>query len=616
MVGGIILAVVGFGLLVFVHELGHFLVAKWVGIRVDAFSLGFGYVLLKKTFKGTEYRLSLVPLGGYVKMEGQDDAHPDLPSSDSPTDFRNKKPWEKAAVISAGVIMNGIFGCLIFAVAFLGGVDFPSPEIGSLIPGSPAEEAGLQPGDIIQAVDGASIVAFNDYAQEVAVSSGPIEITYLRNGVTKKATVTPAYNESLGMQYTGIFPAVDLAVPDKASAAYQAGLRSNDRIVEINGYRIEKENDFRNILSFWPRGQEIRFVVERAQGSVKGEATVPLENVEIVPFIPTILPGNKDSLMLGLSILQNKISAITEDALPLVSQTFQPGDRIVRCNDRKIACQSQLITALLAGLDREVTIEVDRAGERVSMNLGMLNLEERMSLSVSSMEFEDEGEQGFIGLDTDFPDSPAEKAGIRNGDRLLRFNNEPLNSFTDLLNKLAKTRKDIAGTYVIERDGQELVFYLIPAPKEREEPVCSFEVRTYTYRESNPFIACVVGVKRSVMTVSAILRTISSIFTGTLSSSAIGGPILIAQIAYKTARVDFFYFLYFIAMVSINLGIVNLLPVPVLDGGHLVFIILEKIKGSPVSEKVQGYAQWVGLAAIGLLIIFLFYNDIMRTIRL
>jgi regulator of sigma E protease len=180
---------------------------------------------------------------------------------------------------------------------------------------------------------------------------------------------------------------------------------------------------------------------------------------------------------------------------------------------------------------------------------------------------------------------------------------------------MEQARKDIASTFVIDRAGERQTFYIQPAPKDQAEPICEFVIKTYTFREHNPFVACAVGVKRSLMTASAIIRTLTSLVTGKLSTTTLGGPIFIAQIAYKTARVDFFYFLYFIALVSINLGIVNLLPIPVLDGGHLVFILFEKIKGSPVSEKVQGYAQWVGLAAIGLLIIFLFYNDIMRTLK-
>ncbi|MHC4862138.1 MAG: site-2 protease family protein, partial [Planctomycetota bacterium] len=129
--------IVGIGLLIFVHELGHFLVAKWNKVRVEAFSLGFGPVLWGFWKGETHYRLSLVPLGGYVKMAGGDAPTADY-ESDDPGEFPNKSVPVRIAVYSAGVIMNAITGIVLFIAAFNIGVPLPAPVAGIVQPGSPA----------------------------------------------------------------------------------------------------------------------------------------------------------------------------------------------------------------------------------------------------------------------------------------------------------------------------------------------------------------------------------------------------------------------------------------------------------------------------------------------
>ena len=128
----VILVIVGIGLLIFIHELGHFLVAKKIGVKVHAFSLGFGPALIRKQIGDTDYRISIIPLGGYVKLAGEQ-------REDSNTgedwEFMSKKPWQRAAVLVAGVTCNTILAFIAFIIAFRVGVPFITAEIGQALPG-------------------------------------------------------------------------------------------------------------------------------------------------------------------------------------------------------------------------------------------------------------------------------------------------------------------------------------------------------------------------------------------------------------------------------------------------------------------------------------------------
>ncbi len=143
-------AFIGFSLLILVHELGHFLAAKWMGVTVEIFSLGFGPVLLRKKWGGTEYRLSLVQIGGYVKMAGEE-PQPDRPPA--PGDFYAKSVGQRAFVFVAGVTMSLVFGFLVFILAYRVGVPVMPAVVGYAEPGSPAWKIGLRAGDVIRKID-------------------------------------------------------------------------------------------------------------------------------------------------------------------------------------------------------------------------------------------------------------------------------------------------------------------------------------------------------------------------------------------------------------------------------------------------------------------------------
>ncbi len=183
------------GVLIFFHELGHFLVAKYFGITVLKFSLGFGPKLLGKKIGETEYLISAVPLGGYVKMLGENDDEEEDPIADEDLErsFSHKPAIQRIAVVGAGPVFNLLLALLIFCISFgASGMQVLTTEIGQVREGSPARKAGLQKGDLIVSVDDVQTDTWPQLKEVVAENRGePIKITLLRNGDSLTVTVTP-----------------------------------------------------------------------------------------------------------------------------------------------------------------------------------------------------------------------------------------------------------------------------------------------------------------------------------------------------------------------------------------------------------------------------------------
>ena len=239
----ILLIILGFGLLIFVHELGHFFAAKWARIRTEGFAIGFGPVacsyrlgvgfrigsteadvvkrlgrpaiecsseeLAAAGIGETEYSLRILPLGGFVRMLGQDDIDPGATSKD-PNSFNSKPIYKRMIVVSAGIVMNLILAIVLFLAAFLVGVKFNAPVVGSVMPGEPAAASGIQPGDTIVAIDGDPARTFADVQIAFAMSSPgstlEVELTDPDSTKTRTVKVAPEKNESTGLLGIGITP--------------------------------------------------------------------------------------------------------------------------------------------------------------------------------------------------------------------------------------------------------------------------------------------------------------------------------------------------------------------------------------------------------------------------
>ncbi len=190
------------GLLIFVHELGHFAVAKWCGIRVETFSLGFPPKMIGFRKGETEYCISWIPLGGYVKMAGEKPEEEDIQGR--PYEFMSKPIWQRALVIFAGPAMNYVLTVvLLFAIYFFQGepINDPSAKIGLVVAGEPAAAAGLQPGDMIIGVDDSTVASFNDMYRLITNRPGEqVNLSWLRGNDTMSAFVTTRVDTAMDMQ--------------------------------------------------------------------------------------------------------------------------------------------------------------------------------------------------------------------------------------------------------------------------------------------------------------------------------------------------------------------------------------------------------------------------------
>jgi regulator of sigma E protease len=191
MIISILSAIVVLGILIFVHELGHFLFAKYFGVGVEAFSLGFGPKIFARKVGETEYRISAFPLGGYVKMVGEN-IDDELPEEDRERSFLAKKPLQRMAIVAAGPCFNLIFAYLIFIVVCMIGIPTATSKIGEVLKDKPAARAGLKEGDRVTSIDGQSINRWNDLAQLISASGGkPLAITAVRDGKPFSVRITP-----------------------------------------------------------------------------------------------------------------------------------------------------------------------------------------------------------------------------------------------------------------------------------------------------------------------------------------------------------------------------------------------------------------------------------------
>jgi regulator of sigma E protease len=228
------------GVLIFVHELGHFLVARWYGVRVLTFSLGFGPKILKLVRGGTEYCISAVPLGGYVKMAGENSQDERV---GAPDEFLSKSKWIRFQVYLAGPLMNVVLAVVILTIVLAGGADVPkytsaAPVIGSVADGSPAAKAGIQAGDRIVSVDGRDVPTWD--AMQMAVlpkANQQLSIVIARGGAQQSLTVVPASETKYELGTLGVGPVLRPQVVNvrPGMPAERAGLRRGDVIVSVAG---------------------------------------------------------------------------------------------------------------------------------------------------------------------------------------------------------------------------------------------------------------------------------------------------------------------------------------------------------------------------------------------
>lgn len=543
--------VVLLGALIFVHELGHFIVAKLLRVKVVRFSIGFGPRLFGFIHGETEYQIAALPLGGYVKMAGDDPGEPVAPE-DRGRGFLEQKPWRRFCIAAAGPAMNLAFPVVIYFAIGLAqnGKLVPGPSIGAISPGTPAAEAGLEPGDRILSVTAPGGVArpvryFADLRDLVSPHPGErLTIELERNGKRlPPVTIVPAReaeSDPVETRYRGVIGvtatySAAIVAPVVAGAA--GPLQPFDLVVEAGGSKIGHAGDLAR-------------VVDKA-----------------------------DCAPLDMRVMREDVTPLPGAALSVFSSVDL--QKVPTCVDGKPAwaLTDPVVSTFVGAVERG---------------------------------------------------SPADRAGLRRGDAIAAVNGKPVRSFRDI-NSHASAFEPGARVELSLTDGRAVT--LVPEQRvtvdeltrePRHRLVLGFlpgyptMVRPEALVvDSLPLRLGVVEVMRGALTsVNRVVRltmlALGGVLTGQISFKTLGGPIMLFSLAGQAAEEGVQSFLFMMALISINLGIMNLLPIPVLDGGHIVTCLLEAVTRRPLSLRAREIANLVGIILLVMLMMAVFKNDIAR----
>ncbi len=638
----------GLGLVIFFHELGHFAVAKWCGVLVERFSIGFGPILWSFKRGDTEYALSAIPFGGYVKMLGQDDMDPSQLSLEEiaadPKSYSAKPVWQRMAIISAGVIMNILTGLVFFAIAFNNGVQTRPARLGPVVVGKPAWKAGLRTGDLITRINGRECSDFGDIMRGVALTTGDVEIEGIyRDNKTFKKILTPDKTDTRRM--IGVAPSWDVrlaALTDENGPCTIAGtpagevheLRPRDRIVEAGGQPVKSFAELQELL-IERRDEELDFVSER--GSAGKTERIPIK------------VGPNRFRTLGLSMAIETISAVETNS-PADIEGLRVKDRIIRVDGQDVGLTLDPIELpdyfqKKHGQDVEIvyTREIDSgAVKEFTAKLTPRNRSgwtDRFELKGSPLSVPSIGVAFHITTQVlkVEPESPA--AGkISPNDRIMAVElfvppGTPDDGFTASLGSLkfeaseqqpniwaqAVWMMQIAPTRHarLTVTSQEKTHIVELEPTRNPKSDHFFPDRGFVFDDESMIqkadslgAAFGMAADKTQTTGVEIYLTLRSFICGALSYKELHGPIGIAQVAQQFATQGLSPLLLFLGFLSVNLAVLNFLPIPVLDGGHMVFLCWEAVTRKRPSERVLIAATYCGMAFILGLMILVFYLDV------
>lgn len=604
MFGNILLTAVGIGMLIFVHELGHFLAARLAGVRVEVFSLGFGSRLCGFVWRGTDFRLSLVPFGGYVMVAGQDPSDDRYPPEEC---LWSKSVGQRALFWSGGVLMNALTALILFPIVFSVGVDFPAPVVGAVAHGSPAWEARIEAEERIVTVAGKAVHSFDQVRMEVALAGNRPTTLLLRrpDGSERTVTVRPRWNGDDGLWGIGLAVAIDPQKPPSVlllgdCALATAGVKSEDEILAIDGKPVDATTAHERLLT---SGPELALRVRR------GSTELDLRYQPAVAKAPRIGVAPAETVVAGV-----------RQGVPLLERLDLRRDDLVLQVDGKVFAGGPLPV----GDGEQLRILVAREG-RTQLLQTHCTPAERQSLRENVVL-----KVGAAMALVPTEGSPAQLAGMQPGDLLVAVDGAPSRSFDDLRERVEESagkplrltmqRAIAAGDDLFDtstkdiRRPQTVELTITPAIQDIPDPMVRvFATERSELVQATSFgNALQLGTAQSLDLVKQIYLTLKRMLTGDVGAKNLGGIIRISQVGYQAAKRGMAWFVFLLAMLSVNLGFINLLPVPVLDGGHLLFLLIEKVKGSPVNARVLGYSQVLGLVFVLLLVLLVTFNDIVR----
>jgi regulator of sigma E protease len=545
------------GSLVIFHELGHYLVGRWCGVAIEKFSIGFGHRILSFRRGQTDYLIGWIPLGGYVKFYGST-RNEDVPDHITGQLYWNSPVWKRFLIVSAGPFANFLLAFFVFWGMVMHGIEHPPATVGDVIEGGRAQIAGILPGDRFIRVDDKEIQGWSD-----------IERIFQKN-------------------------------PERPLLA----------VIERKGQVIEK-----NVIPEAVRGRSVFGSVSQI-----GRVGVALSYPSAVV---TILSGQSPLAQAGLHTgdrLETWVDATAQQRkIHGLHETFELFTEWKRSGHSPVKV-----------IVRPVLITDDAKGRPVEQ---AQNESREIELNVKSWP--------EVGSDT--PRQYAARLGAADshltigvsrgsvkelllpGDRLVDWNRVPLRNIFHLQEIMENWRAPEVSVK-IARGFTEMTLLLPLKPLEIQLPegavtayVLDVSMLGQTTmpdpdlrQERNPFKAAVLAVDEAYQQTSMMVISLWQVISGAVPAKALGGPMMIAKVAGDSARAGGLAFLASMAVISINLGLVNLFPIPVLDGGQLILLGAEAIKRRPLEESTVENFQKLGFVIVMSLVVLAMYNDLSR----
>ncbi len=687
----LLLVILGFGAIVFVHELGHFLAARWAGIRVLAFAIGFGPAVFSfrkglgirrgstedavramgdpaaRGISATEYRFNALPFGGYVKMLGQDDLDPTA-ISDAKDSYQNAPVGKRMVVISAGVIMNMITAAILFMFVFMVGLKTEPPIIGDVLSGSPAAMAkpgtagapvGLLPGDRLLTINGRRPNTFNDLLLATGMS-GPndvLDVTLEREGPggveTLAYAVKPQVARQSGLLEIGVLPSrtaqVMTVTRKKDQAEFRdvvanAGLKDLEPgsvLVRVNDDRAPAgPSTIRRVAAGFEVATPLELEFRGPTGTVRTYTMAPLPGLmgdlarvdgEEVVSVDHVL-GLAPVMTVGAADKESKGYA----------KGLRPGDVFARVGGVEYPRLDQGMREIRSNASGTVHIAVmrsDGAGKVERVDLGRVRVESDGTIGFAP---------GTTAQDSTLlakaPESLMEASGtsytpaaaglgVVAGSRITKFDGVPVSSLGELAVKVRERAKAAASgamapftISVVDPGGAEhdLTVAATDAETARaralvwQPPISPglFEPTEFKLKAEGPLGAVKMGLSETRRVMLMTYMTFVRLFQGTVKVEHLKGPVGIAHMGTLLADRGMVWLLFFLALVSVNLAVINFLPLPIVDGGQMVFLIFEWARGKPVPLRIQNAVTIAGLLCVVAMFLLVTFNDVRNLLGL
>ncbi len=542
------------GVLVLIHELGHFVAAKLLDVKVLRFSIGYGRPLVRVTLGETEYQIAVFPLGGYVRILGIEGPPDDQAGrADAGRSFASRPLWQRLVIVFAGPAANLVLPVIIYFVFFAGHTMLPAAVVGDVLDGGAAARAGIEPGDRVLEINGRAIRYWEEIEETVRSSPGEeLHLRIHRNGKTFERYLTPIEDTvrkrdggvqvqgRVGITHAPFVPLV--GVIDGQSPAAHAGLRTGDLIISVDGQAVRNWRDVQHQLGKIARRTSIVYFRGTELAGIPQVELLAAGFADLVPQTQIDDKLNRHTYT-GLEHAEMFVAHVDAGS-PADGAGLRPGDLIVALDGKPVAHWLDLDQRLQAEPNKTFKLTWKRAVTK-----------------------------GLVGLQAETMTA-----------ELTQVWRKHIDEYDHTVSRLvfgARNDIDRGAGGMVAIDGR------------------------FGYALSKAF-------ERTGETISTMASGFFQILGGDTPGEALGGPLMMYRVASVSGNQGWDSFLLMLALISVNLGLINLLPIPMLDGGHLLVFALEGARRKKLSEKALKRIQMAGLILVGMITVLAIRNDVMR----